>query len=179
MFIYLRQVTSSEAPVEIHQALDVSRVVKGRKDITGISPLQVDLMAEASGGGVVDVKGQLAAELDMTCSRCLKPMKRAVQAEFAESFKQSDDPVADMQTQDEDEDLQYVADDKIDLAPYAEETLLLNLPFAAVCQESCKGLCPNCGTDLNEQECGCKTDVIDPRLAALGDFFKSKPVNNE
>lgn len=172
MFIQLRQVASSEAPVEIHQAVDVSRVVKGRKDITGISPLQVDLQAEASGGGVVLVKGKLAAELNMTCSRCLKPLKRGVQAEFAESFKQSDDPETDMQTQDEDEDLQYVAEDKVDLVPYVEETLLLNLPFAAVCGESCKGLCPNCGADLNERECGCNTDVIDPRLAALGDFFK-------
>jgi uncharacterized protein len=77
-----------------------------------------------------------------------------------------------MQAQEEDEDLQYVADDKVDLVPYVEETLLLHLPYAALCQESCKGLCPNCGTDLNEQECGCNTDVIDPRLAALGDFFK-------
>ncbi|GIP46714.1 hypothetical protein J53TS2_03050 [Paenibacillus sp. J53TS2] len=179
MFINLRQVTSSEAPVKIHQTLDVSRVVKGRRDILAMSPLQVDLQAEPAGGDVVDVKGRLTAELDMTCSRCLKPLKQVVQAEFAESFKQGEAPETDMQTQEEDEDLQYVADDKVDLVPYVEETLLLHLPYAALCQESCKGLCPNCGTVLNEQECGCNTDVIDPRLAALGDFFKNKQVNKE
>lgn len=172
MIIHLRQVNSSGAPVKIHQALDVSHVVKGRRDITAISPLQVDLQAEAADGDVVDVKGQLTAELDMTCSRCLKPLKQVVQAEFSESFKQGDDPETDVQAQEEDDDLHYVADDKVDLVPYVEETLLLHLPYAALCEESCKGLCPVCGTDRNERDCGCNTDKIDPRLAALGDFFK-------
>lgn len=172
MFINLRQAISSEAPVEIHQALDVSRVVEGRKDIIAISPLQADLLGEAPGGGIVEVKGMLRTELDMTCSRCLKPLKRDIQAEFAESFKQGEPPEMETQVQEENEDLYYVPGEKVDLGPYVEETLLLNLPFAAVCQESCKGLCSHCGADLNERECGCNRDVIDPRLAALGDFFK-------
>lgn len=172
MLLFFRQVASSETPVKFQTALDVSHVIKGRKDITGIEPLQVDLAAKSSDGEVIEVQGTLSTELDMTCSRCLKPLKHAVTAEFTERFKQSDDPETDMQAQDEDDDLEYVTGEKIDLVPYIEETLLLNLPFAAVCKDTCKGLCPICGADRNERECGCNTDKIDPRLAALGDFFK-------
>ncbi|MOA30578.1 hypothetical protein D3C78_1516790 [compost metagenome] len=73
---------------------------------------------------------------------------------------------------DEDEDLQIVTEDRVDLRPYVEESFLLSLPYSAVCSDSCKGLCPNCGTDLNVEQCSCDTEVIDPRLAGLKDFFK-------
>lgn len=170
MILHFRQLASFERPLELHQVLDVSRVIKGRKDINGVGPLRVDLQAEAAGGGVVKVTGKLASELDMSCSRCLKPLSHQVDIDFEESFKQSDQPEAD--PQDEDQDIQYVAGDQLDLVPYIEEALLLNLPFAALCKEDCKGLCPNCGTDRNERDCGCNTERIDPRLASLSDFFK-------
>ncbi|RCX21364.1 uncharacterized protein DFP94_102111 [Fontibacillus phaseoli] len=170
MILHFRQLASSEQPLELHQGLDVSRVIKGRKDITGAGPLQADLRAEPAGGGVVKVTGTLTGELDMTCSRCLKPLSHKVDIKFEESFKQSDHPEAE--SQDEDEEIQVVAEDKVDLTPYIEESFLLNLPFAALCKEDCKGLCPNCGTDRNERDCGCNTERIDPRLASLSDFFK-------
>ncbi len=170
MILHFRQLASSDKPLEIHQVLDVSRVIKGRKDIIGAKPLIVELQAAPAGGNVVNVTGTLRGELDMSCSRCLKPLSHKVDIKFEESFKQSDHPEAE--SQDEDEETQIVAEDKVDLTPYIEEAFLLNLPFAALCKEDCKGLCPNCGTDRNERDCGCNTERIDPRLASLSDFFK-------
>ena len=43
----------------------------------------------------------------------------------------------------------------------------------AGCKEDCKGLCPVCGTNLNEKECGCDRTVADPRMAAIQDIFKN------
>lgn len=170
MILNFRQVTASEGPVEIHQTVDVSHVIKGRKDIAGVKLLQVDLKASPSGGEVIAVNGHLTTELDMFCSRCLKPLTRKVHIEFDESFKESDE--SEEESLDEDEDLRIIPEDRVDLKPYVEESFLLNLPFAAVCSESCKGLCPHCGTDLNKEQCDCDTEVIDPRLAGLKDFFK-------
>lgn len=170
MILHFRQLASSEKPLEIHQELDVSRVIKGRKDITGAGPLKADLQAVSVMGGIVNVTGKLTGELDMSCSRCLKPLTHKVDIKFEESFKQSDHPEAE--SQGEDEDIQVVAEDQVNLVPYIEESFLLNLPFAALCKEDCKGLCPNCGTDRNERDCGCNTERIDPRLASLSDFFK-------
>lgn len=170
MILNFRQVNASEGPVEFHNALDVSHVVKGRKDISGVDPLQVDLKAQPVGDDIVTVYGHLTTKLDMSCSRCLKPLNHKVDVDFNESFKQREEP--DEELLDEDEDLQVVTEERVDLIPYIEESFLLNLPFAVVCSESCKGLCPNCGTDLNMEQCGCDTEVIDPRLAGLKDFFK-------
>ncbi len=59
---------------------------------------------------------------------------------------------------------------RIDLDPILREQILLALPVSVVCREECKGLCPVCGQDLNERECGCERRVPDPRFAALKDI---------
>lgn len=171
MHFQFRKVASVEGPVEFHEALDVHHVARDRKDITRMSPLQADLQVQYLGEGEVYVQGRLSAELDMTCSRCLKPLKKQIGIEFEERFKYSEN--AD-DAQNEEDDIRYMKEDDVDLVPFIEEALLLNLPFAAICKDDCKGLCPTCGTDLNEHECGCNREIIDPRLAALGDFFKQQ-----
>jgi uncharacterized protein len=55
----------------------------------------------------------------------------------------------------------------IDLDPIVREQVLLALPMHAVCREDCKGLCGSCGQNLNEGQCACATEQVDPRLAAL------------
>ena len=59
---------------------------------------------------------------------------------------------------------------RIDLDPILREQVLLALPVSVVCREECRGLCPVCGQELNEKECGCERKVPDPRLAALKDI---------
>ena len=51
----------------------------------------------------------------------------------------------------------------------AREQLLLALPLKVTCREDCKGLCPQCGKNLNQERCSCSTEVEDPRWAALKD----------
>ena len=53
------------------------------------------------------------------------------------------------------------------MTPYIREAVLLELPYAPVCREDCKGLCPVCGVDRNRESCSCNTERIDPRLAVL------------
>ncbi|EFU40180.1 hypothetical protein PVOR_23044 [Paenibacillus vortex V453] len=169
MLIQFRKLTTSDQPLQFHQTVDVSNAVKGRKDIVAVQPLDVDLKATPSISGTVDVRGSLQGELEMHCSRCLKLINEHVHIPFHEVFQ----PVEDPETlQDENDDTTYVQGESVDLTPYVEETFLLHLPLAPVCSADCKGLCPNCGKDLNEDTCSCDTEVIDPRLAGLKDFFK-------
>ncbi|MFE9274456.1 YceD family protein [Paenibacillus glucanolyticus] len=169
MLIQFRKLTTSDQPLQFHQTVDVSNAVKGRKDIVAVQPLDVDLKATPSISGTVDVRGSLQGELEMHCSRCLKPINEHVHIPFHEVFQPVEDPEA---LQDENDDTTYVQGESVDLTPYVEETFLLHLPLAPVCSADCKGLCPNCGKDLNEDTCCCDTEVIDPRLAGLKDFFK-------
>jgi uncharacterized protein len=55
----------------------------------------------------------------------------------------------------------------IDLDPIVREQLVLALPSYPVCKDSCKGLCPVCGANRNDRECGCDPHVPDPRWAGL------------
>lgn len=169
MLIQFRKLTTSDQPLQFHQTVDVSRAVKGRKEIIAVTPLEVDLKAILSVTGSVDVRGRLQGQLEMQCSRCLKPVTEQLDIPFHEVFQPVEDPD---NVQDENEDITYVKGESVDLAHYVEEAFVLYLPLAPVCSEDCKGLCPSCGKDLNEDSCDCDTEVIDPRLAALKDFFK-------
>jgi uncharacterized metal-binding protein YceD (DUF177 family) len=60
---------------------------------------------------------------------------------------------------------------EIDMAPYIWETMILNLPERVLCAEGCRGLCPVCGANRNEKDCGCSEDDSDPRLEVLKKFM--------
>lgn len=64
-------------------------------------------------------------------------------------------------------DEETYAGKEIDLKPAVREQILLQIPAPPLCAEDCKGLCPMCGKDLNEGECGCDRAVMDPRWTAL------------
>ena len=59
----------------------------------------------------------------------------------------------------------------LNLSELVESDILLELPTKMLCKEECKGLCQNCGKDLNEGSCNCKTQFVNPKFAALKDLF--------
>ncbi len=64
--------------------------------------------------------------------------------------------------------------DAVDLDELVREQILLALPTRTLCREECKGLCPECGANLNAGECDCAQKEIDPRWAALADLKKDE-----
>jgi uncharacterized protein len=67
----------------------------------------------------------------------------------------------------EEEETILLANDAVDLLPILEEEVTLNLPLQILCSDTCLGLCPTCGKDLNTGMCSCDHTKIDPRLEAL------------
>jgi uncharacterized protein len=67
----------------------------------------------------------------------------------------------------------YYSNDEIDLDGLIREQLLLALPMKPICKEDCRGICSKCGADLNNNLCGCKNDVIDPRWVPLKKLNKT------
>lgn len=167
MRIHVHELNRSGASRTIRETLDVSSWFAGRRDVLSAGPLRVDLTARGVGEGVAVVEGTLAIDVTMPCSRCLKPVPVSVDVPFREHFKVGSEP----QTEEEAEQFIATPDNDVDLTPYVEEAVQLELPLVPLCAEDCKGLCPECGTDLNEGECGCDRTPIDPRLAALKDLF--------
>ena len=113
--------------------------------------------------------GHLRAELELPCSRCLEPYRFAVDADFDQRYlpasAASTDP--DREVQEDDLETSYYSDDQIDLDELMREQFYLALPMKPLCRDDCRGLCPQCGTNLNTGTCDCSPVWEDPRLAAL------------
>jgi uncharacterized protein len=129
----------------------------------------------------VRLRAATRAELTCPCGRCLAPVAVAVPVEFELSLVPAEEgpPPAEGEERErdggpvggsfraEDADEERYHGKVIDLDPILREQILLSLPAYPVCRDGCKGLCPACGQDLNERECGCDRRVPDPRLAGL------------
>ena len=115
--------------------------------------------------------GYVEAPLLVTCTRCLKPfpsqIKNKVQAHFVRLEKQSS-PGSEVEISETDIEKEIYEEDRIDLYGPIRDQILLEVPLILLCQENCKGICPECGNDRNSDPCGCENDgQIDPRFAVL------------
>ena len=71
----------------------------------------------------------------------------------------------------DDEETETFTGDQIDLADYVKRGIIGELPMRVECREDCKGLCPICGKDLNDGDCGCDRTIRDPRFESLRALF--------
>jgi uncharacterized protein len=117
----------------------------------------------------VDVKGNIIANVEMECSRCLSSIQSLLNIPFKVAYITEEFYTREKESELHGEDLEIAIYDgeKIDLTELATEQILLGLPTQAFCREECKGLCQKCGVNLNQSACNCETDEIDPRWSAL------------
>jgi uncharacterized protein len=142
--------------------------------------LDVDVRLESSPDGI-RVKGRITGSVVMECTRCLKEFDQALNIDVDEFYRRPGLSVAspegraaphEIEVPEEDE---YIIDEgMIDLNLLVNDNVMLSLPIKRLCDEQCKGLCQVCGADLNEEECGCVVEEIDPRLATLRDLLDRK-----
>ncbi len=111
--------------------------------------------------------GELSASLLYPCSLCLAPVSIDIHVDFSEKY--SDDDSSD-------EDFWGYTGKKIDFLPSIIDNIILNLPMKSLCSPDCKGLCNECGKNLNNGHCDCKANYINPNFAALSSIFDDKEV---
>jgi uncharacterized protein len=153
-------------PLPFRMTLDADELKDRHQEVRGLSPVKV--VGEAAKlGNLYYVKGEISADVNFVCARCLKPFTQHMSVPCAETFAPADAE----ELADEENDILPLAGDEIELEPLLEEYFLLAVPTFPLCEEDCKGLCPTCGVNRNEQMCSCRNERIDPRLAGLADFF--------
>jgi uncharacterized protein len=126
-------------------------------------PIRVTGRLSSAGEGRFYFTGRIVGEVEMPCRLCLEQVEVEVDEDvhllLAElGAEEADDP--DVFLYDPNERM-------LDLRPAIRETWLLSAPAYAQCREDCKGLCPTCGTNLNESTCNCTTTTTDSRWDAL------------
>ncbi|MBP5599763.1 MAG: DUF177 domain-containing protein [Lachnospiraceae bacterium] len=130
----------------------------------------LNLHIENVGGGKLVLKGDMKVVIESPCDRCLKPVKVTVPMSFDYSVVKPDG----FHEEDEDDDLQdFMEGYELNSETLINNELIMSLPMKVLCKETCKGLCPVCGKNLNDGECGCDTFVPDPRMAAISDIFNA------
>jgi uncharacterized protein len=138
-------------------ALSVPPLVKGRVDRTGVD---------------VRVRGNLNAQINAPCDRCLENVDIPVDREFDLYYTRSDEETGDdteKELQLKDLDFAFLEGEEIDLDELVHEQLALALPVRVLCAEDCRGLCPQCGIDRNRESCSCQPPM-DPRWQTLADL---------
>ncbi|HUF47817.1 MAG TPA: DUF177 domain-containing protein [Vicinamibacterales bacterium] len=138
------------------------------EDFRVIGP--VHLVADArKDGAKVRLTGHLDAELECDCSRCLEPFPVPLHAAVDSLFLPMADNIGEGEREVQQDDLgvSFYRDDEIDLGDVMREQFLLAVPMKPLCREECKGLCPVCGVNLNERDCGGHEGWVDPRLEGL------------
>ena len=123
------------------------------------------------------LRARLRARLVLGCVRCLEPYEMAIDLPFELILvvRGTDPEELEGEVPDDSPDpacFYAVPGGIADLVAIAREQVYLSLPLKPVCSATCRGLCPTCGANRNRIECGCSTEVRDPRLAPLLDIRK-------
>ena len=117
----------------------------------------------------IRVVGDLAASVELDCARCLEPVTREVTRNYELLYRPqgTDAGREEISVTDVEAEIGYYQGEGIELKDILREQILLAVPMKVVCREECKGLCPQCGQNLNQGECKCAAPAGDPRWEAL------------
>ena len=115
--------------------------------------------------------GKINTEMGLSCSRCLEALQFPIESKISVCFvpeKSPNESNADIELSDSDLEIEYYSDNTVDLTQSVYDQIMLSLPIVRLCSKNCKGLCAQCGKNLNEEACDCQEeDNVDPRLAIL------------
>ena len=128
-------------------------------------------------GQNVFIEGEVALTLTFACSRCLEGFSYPVEVSFRHTLRpKGKGRVATREIELSAEDLEHGTydEDDIPLVSVIEEHLLLSLPMKPLCKEECKGLCPKCGTNRNEEDCKCLESIEGSPFDCLKQFVVQK-----
>ena len=170
----------SLSELELHQVLFSQAFSPGAidfgADLVQRTPLQAEgkaeLVEERRGHGKaledIRVVGDFSTQLELRCARCLEPVVRDVSGDFDLIYRPlgADAGVEERSVRGAEADIAYYQGEGLQLQDVVREQVFLAVPLKAVCSDSCKGLCPQCGKNLNLESCNCQP-VADGRWGAL------------
>jgi len=156
--------------------IDLKKYASGRYDILevsldltgleldGVKPFCAPVKGQAHFKGFADsvlLDAHLTYTTVMPCDRCGEMTSREWVKDFSHIL------VEKLSDEQDDDEYIVVPDGRLDLDELLREDILLDLPSKYLCSPDCRGLCPKCGKNLNEGDCGCDRREIDPRLEVL------------
>ena len=153
----------------VEEVSELNRTLAGSSEAEYHLPvsLQVHLTHFRSGEELI-FSGTVQGELVGTCSRCVEeytsPIKRKFSVTLSPQFRATQ---REVELSADELSAGFYSEEHVDLSALVHEETLLALPSQPLCRENCRGLCAQCGTNLNVESCACRPLWRDPRLAVL------------
>jgi uncharacterized protein len=181
LLIHVDEIKSGGLTLDLEEPFDgfpVLREMVEQQECLFQVPIRVHLRALRL-HDMIEIEGRVSTIAGFPCSRCLKEFALKIEEDFAVTFTRQ---LPEVQDEDE-EGAELTADDmglilyqgeEIDLTETIQEQVVMGLPVRPLCDPQCRGLCPSCGADLNQGECGCDRGGFNIKFAALKDFKVKK-----
>ena len=122
----------------------------------------------SSDSDMLILSAKIKANLEMICSRCLDTFIYPIDIDIEERFTTN--------SESQDDEAVIVLDDVLDITEIVETSIISTLPIKRICKDDCKGLCQECGCNLNLNTCSCNKEDVDIRFEALKGLFDNKEV---
>ena len=157
--------SGSRAAMDFEGDTEFEREALSGFDITFTGPVHIKGRAENI-GGQVEISARVTAKIATNCARCTKEIFEDVDFCFSERVLSKETEVS------EEDDVILLESSVVDVADLALNNFITVSPMKYLCKEDCKGLCPHCGADKNQTNCGCEDKITDPRFDVLNNLFR-------
>jgi uncharacterized protein len=119
--------------------------------------------------GEIRLQGSLQVTVNAPCDRCLEPVSLPIRSPFDLVYMPTSAAVEGGEDEIDEAAVEvgYYEGNGLQLNDVLREVVLLALPMQLVCSERCKGICPVCGQNRNQRECGCQAAAVDDRWSKL------------
>jgi len=166
MRIYLDQVR--EEPFDWDEVESVAPESLERPELLGLGPVRWRGQVVFADPAFL-LRARLSYEQTLGCIRCLKPLTERTESEVEMMVVVGGggEDGGERELREDDLGVMVVEGKVLDTEPLLVEQLQLNIPMKPLCRPDCRGLCAECGADLNAGSCSCAEREADPRWAAL------------
>lgn len=168
-------VIDEHGPQTYRGTYDFTPAELGREEVQGTASVRIEASVRAGDMEteyVADGTSTLTADLE--CSRCVEAFPFANTSTFHVRFQPRPQVSAEGEeieiTAKEELDVEFYSERTIPLRDLALEQVQLSIPMKPLCEESCLGLCPQCGANRSREKCSCETSITDGRWGALADL---------
>ena len=169
MVIKTWEIDRADGDYRFNYTEELSYLANEQQQVVEISPVTVQGQITQQ-DDFYYVTGSVQVAVTYDCSRCLERFTCQEESSFEEIFLDEEQAGS----LDEEQSYTIIEDNLIHIRPLVEETVAMLIPYIPLCTADCKGLCAQCGIDLNEKACECSHERIDPRLAGLADWFNKE-----
>lgn len=169
MQIHLSEISSSEGKCQQYAIpFEMDMIVFQQGSFPVLKKDPVELTITNTGNRVLELEGRSAVTVAVPCDRCLEEVCVPIPLQFQRKL---DMKLTEEERIDDLDESSYLTGTDLDVDRLVYLEVLMSWPLKVLCREDCRGICSQCGKNLNEGPCRCKDEPKDPRMAAISDIF--------